>query len=276
MVSRRGVLLGTAGAALMPRWAAAAEGDPAYAGFKMGVQTYSLRAFDLDGAIARVKDMGLKYTQFYPGKQMGETADAEKIEGYKKKLSDAGLTILSYGVVGIGGDHAANKRHFDFAKAMGFGVLVVDFKPDDAAALKSLGELTKEFGVKVAIHNHGPGHHYDKVTDVQKVLDKAPEAVGACVDTGHFIRSGEDAGAVLRKLGSRVYDAHLKDASGPNTFNILGQGKMDVADVFKALQEIKFSGCLALEYELNEKDPVEDMKKCLAAAREAAKKVSSK
>jgi sugar phosphate isomerase/epimerase len=271
----RRTLLGAAAMTLAPAALRARpdEGDPAYAGFKMGVQTYSLRAFDLDGCIARVKELGLKYTQFFAGKQMKITDDAAELAGYKKKLADAGLTMLSFGVVRFSADHAANKRLFDFAKAMALPVLVCDFKPDDAPAVKSVVELTKETGLKVAVHNHGPGHHYDKLADVQKLLDKTPEAVGACADLGHFIRSGEDAGKLLRALGGRVHDVHLKDARDANTFTILGEGRMNVADVFKALKEIKFAGCLALEYELSEQDPMADMKRCLEAARAAAKGV---
>ncbi len=44
---------------------------------------------------------------------------------------------------------------------------------------------------------------------------------------------------------------------------------------FKALKEIKFpaDGDLALEYESNPANPVEDMKQCLVVAREAIAKV---
>ena len=98
-------------------------------------------------------------------------------------------------------------------------------------------------------------------------------AAGACVDTGHVLRSGEDPVKWIRELGPRVHDVHLKDASAPKVFNILGQGKLDVLGTLKALKDIKFTGLLALEYELNEKDPVADIKKCLEVAREACKKL---
>lgn len=241
--------------------------DP-YAGFKMGMQTYSLRAFDLDGVLERMKELGLSYAQFYPSHQMAITADAETIKGYRTKLQEAKIKLLSFGVVGFGKDHDRNKATFEFAKAMGFTVIVADPAPD---SFESLDALTQDYGMKIAIHNHGPGSRYDKLSDTQKAVEKYPEAIGACVDTGHVIRSGEDPVKVIDALGPRVHDVHLKDASGPSTYNILGEGKLRVRDTLKALKKLKFEGCLALEYELNHKNPMADMKRCLNAVKKAAK-----
>lgn len=93
------------------------------------------------------------------------------------------------------------------------------------------------------------------------------------MDTGHAIRAGEDPLTWIKTLGARVHDVHLKDASDATTYHILGKGKLDVVGALKALKELKFSGLLALEYELNEKDPIADIKECLAAVREACKKL---
>jgi sugar phosphate isomerase/epimerase len=227
----------------------------------VGVQTYSLRAFDLDGTLERIKELKLKYAEFYPGGQMSIAGDTEL---YKKKLADAGVDLLSFGVV------KPTRKMFEFAKAMGFRTIVADPAPDSFDELEA---LTKEFEMKIAIHNHGPDHRYGKLEQVLKAVEKRSEAIGACVDTGHFIRSGEDPAAVIRALGPRVHDVHLKDARDADTFTILGEGKLDVLETLKALREVKFSGLLALEYELNEKDPVADMKSCLEAVRKAAKEL---
>jgi sugar phosphate isomerase/epimerase len=276
--SRRDLLknfaAGAAGAAalsMLPRsLSALQEGDPAYGGFKMGIQTYSLRNFDLDKALDLTKDLGLRYAQAYPGKHLPITQDKAQIEAYKEKFRSRGITLVSWGVVGLGKDHEKNKAYFEFAKAMGMPVLVADPAPD---AFESLSSLVKDYGVKIAIHNHGPRHRYDKHTDVLKAVEKYPVEIGACVDTGHYIRSGEDAGKVIRALGPRVHDVHLKDAVDAKTFAVLGKGKIDVLDTLKALKEVKFDGILALEYEEKPQDPIADIRECLAATREAAKKL---
>jgi len=274
-LSRRGFIGLSAGAlALGPRALLAAQGDAAYAGFNMGMQTYSLRAFDLDTVLKQLKELGLKYAQFYHdrnGKQMQMTDDAAKIGGYKEKLAAAGITIMSFGVQRFTKDHAENKKSFDFAKAMGFKTIVAGPTPD---ALDSLKELTQEYGMKIAIHNHGPEDKtWGKLEQLQMGLEKYPEAMGVCVDTGHTLRIGEDPVAWIKALGARVHDCHLKDASGPSTFNIIGKGKLDTVGTLKGLKDAKFSGILALEYELNEKDPMADIKACLEATREACKKL---
>ena len=275
MLSRRDLLRASAAfgaAALTPRAGWALDGgDPAYAGFKMGLQTYSLRAFDLDKTLATLKDLGLKYAQFYRGGQMIVTDDAASIEGWKKKLAEAGVKMLSFGVERFTKDHAENRKRFEFAKAMGFPVLVAAPSPD---SFESLDALTKEYGIKIAIHNHGPEDKtWGKLEQLQKGLEKWPEAIGVCVDTGHTLRIGEDPVHWIKALGPRVHDCHLKDASAPKVFNILGQGKLDLVGTLKALKEVKFDGILALEYELNEKNPVDDIRKCLEAAREACTKL---
>jgi hypothetical protein len=47
--------------------------------------------------------------------------------------------------------------------------------------------------------------------------------------------------------------------------------------VFKALKKVKFpaDGCLALEYEENPDNPLDDVKQCLAVADESARKAVS-
>jgi inosose dehydratase len=271
MLSRRDFLRVSATAAALAPVRSLFAQDPAYGGFQMGVQTYSLRAFDLDGCLGAVKELGLKYLQFYSGKQAKITDDAAAIAALKAKVAAQGMTVLSWGVEGFGKDAAANKKKFEFAKAMGFPVLVANPSAD---SFENLAALTKEYGVKIAIHNHGPEDKtYGKLEQVQKALEKSPVEIGVCVDTGHVIRSGEDPVQWIKALGPRVHDVHLKDASAPNVFNILGQGKLDVVGTLKALKDIKFSGCLALEYELNEKNPVDDMRKCLVVAREASQKL---
>ena len=269
MLHRRDFLRYSAAAALAP--AVLRAQDPAYAGFHMGMQTYSLRAFDLDACLGIVKDLGLKYLQFYSGKQAKITDDAAVIDALKKKVADAGMTVMAWGVEGFGKDGANNKKKFEFAKALGFKTLVAN---PTAESFESLAGLTKEYGVKIAIHNHGPEDKtYGKLEQLQKALEKWPVEIGVCVDTGHVLRIGEDPVKWIKELGPRVHDVHLKDASAPNVYNILGQGKLDVVGTLKALKDVKFGGLLALEYELNEKNPVDDIKKCLEVAREACKKL---
>ena len=246
------------------------QGDPAYGGFNMGLQTYTLRDFDFDKTLGHLKDLGLKYAQF-TGKHLPMTDDKAKIDAAKEKLKAAGVQIMSWGVQKFTKDAEATKKAFAFAKAMGFSVYSAAPTPD---SFESLAGLTKEHGIKIAIHNHGPGDkEYALLDQVQKAVEKWPVEIGACVDTGHVLRSGEDPVKWIRALGPRVHDVHIKDFSDPKTEHVLGKGKLDVLGVLKALKEVKFTGILALEYEVNGPKVLDDVKECLAAVREASKKL---
>jgi inosose dehydratase len=262
----KGALAGAAFAALPGRLFAQEE----YAGFKAGLQTYTLRNFDLDQTLKYLNEFGLKYGQFY-SKHLPITDDKSKIEAAKEKLKAAGITILSWGVQGFSKKVEDTKKAFEFAKAMGFSVYSANPSAD---SFESLAALTKEYGIKIAIHNHGPDDKtYGRLEQVQKAVEKWPVEIGACVDTGHVLRSGENPVDWIKALGPRVHDVHLKDFSDAKTEHVLGKGKLDVVGVLKALKDVKFSGILAVEYELNPKDPIADVKECLSVVREACKKL---
>ena len=144
-------------------------------------------------------------------------------------------------------------------------------------AFDSLDKLVAEYDIKIAIHNHGPGQLYDSIDSVVQAVKGRHKWVGACVDCGHFLRSGEDPVKAVRTLGPRVFGAHIKDdvELGKASKNVvLGKGKLDVVGLFQALREIKFpaDGSLALEYEANPDNPIAEMKACIAVAKEAIAK----
>ena len=100
--------------------------------------------------------------------------------------------------------------------------------------------------------------------------------IGACADLGHYIRSAEDPVRAINLFEGRLYGIHLKDFAEQKSRTkgvILGKGHLDVVGVFKALRKVNFpaDGCLSLEYEESPKDPVAEIRECLAVASEAAK-----
>jgi inosose dehydratase len=254
-----------AGAALLPRRAWAAAEEP-----NLGIQMYSLRGFKVDDALAHVKDLGLKFVEFYPG-MFPVTDDQAVIDAMKKRVADLGLTISAYGVSRFTKDDAANRRIFAFAKAAGIPILGADPDPDSFA---SLDGLVKEYDLRIAIHNHGPTHRYNKALDVLQAIEKHDSRIGACADLGHFLRSGEQPTEVIRLLAGRLYGIHLKDFAEMRDKTkgvILGAGHIDVPAVFAALERANFpaDGALSIEYEENPNDPIAEIRACVAAARAA-------
>ncbi len=253
-----------------------ADDDP-YQGWPIGVQSYSLRKFDLHEAVRHIQGMGLHYVEFY-SKHLAPNASDETIEETKKLLASAGITLNAHGVNGFSADHDANRKVFEFAKKAGVKNITANPKTD---SFDSLDKLVAEFDIRVCIHNHGPGALFDKSDDTLNAVKDHDKRIGACVDTGHYIRSGENPVDVIRKLGDRVHALHIKDDThkgDKGSHNVvIGEANLDVVGVFKALKDINFAadGSISLEYESNPDNPIEDMKACLAVARDAIAKAAS-
>ena len=270
--SRREFLQWTAAAAgvavLSPVVGFAADSDP-YGGFKMCIQSYSLRGFDGKTAMQHSQKLGLKYWESFRNHVPMDTAP-EKVAAAKAMLKEHGLTLLAFGVEGFNENEGAAR------KAMGVMSISADPKKDKAT-FDLLDKLVAEYDIAIAIHNHGPKASYDKVTDVQTwVKDRHPK-IGACVDTGHYLRSDEDPVEVIEKLGKRVFGVHLKDVKnlpgGGKKFTILGEGDLRLAGCLKALKKLDYKYSLSLEYEESPQNPIADIELCLKAVRDAVKKI---
>lgn len=284
-LSRRRLLALSAAAAAgatwfdAPRILAAAHltaADDAFGGFPVGVQSYSLRNFNTDEVVRHLQGMGVHYAEFY-SKHLDTGASDAKIAEVLALLEKADIKLAGHGVHGFGKDHVANKKLFEFAKKA--GVKVITANPE-ASSFDSLDELVKEYDIRIAIHNHGPGALFDKLESVTKAIAGRDKRIGACVDCGHYLRSGEDPVKCVLELGDRVYGVHIKDekeTGTPKSANVvIGRGHLDVVGLFKALKTVKFpaDGSLALEYEANPDNPIEEMKACLAVAKEAIAKAA--
>lgn len=275
-VSRRRFLVSTsaiAGAACWGWGRRLSAADP-FGGLPVGIQSYSLRNFDLNDAVRHIQGLGVHFTEFF-SKHLAVGAEQGTIDSTLALLKKAEIKLLAHGVNAFSKDHEANRKIFAFAKAAGIRNITADPSPD---SFESLGKLCAEYNVRIAIHNHGPKHRYDKLEQVAGALKDRHPLIGACVDTGHVIRTKEDPVKWVRELGPRVFALHIKDdvkQDGGSQNVVLGKGHLDVVEVFRAVKAINFpaDGCISLEYEANPANPIDDMKQCLDVAREAIAKV---
>jgi sugar phosphate isomerase/epimerase len=268
---------GATGAALFDLPRILAEGVPGpqreYAWFPMGIQSYTLRHYKVDEALKHVLDLGLHHVELF-GAHFPLDSSPDAIGAMVKKVRTMEIAMSGHGVNHFSKDHEANRKVFEFASRAGIRNLSADPDPD---SFDSLEKLVAEYGLRIAIHNHGPRARYNKIDDVKKAVSGRHRWIGACADLGHFIRSGEDPVKVVKELGDRLFGIHLKDFDAPKDDArgvILGKGHLDVAGVFRALREVRFpaDGALSLEYEESEANPIADVKACLDAAREGAAK----
>lgn len=267
----------TAGATLFdaPRILRAANLHDTFGGWPIGIQSYSLRKFDLDQAVRHMQGLGIHHAEFYSKHVAIDSSDVQLAE-IKKLLGDADIAMSSHGVNKFGKDHDANRKVFEFAKKAGLKNITANPLPD---SFDSLDKLVAEFDIRICIHNHGPDALYDKIDDVVGAVKDHDPRIGACVDTGHFIRSKEDPIEAIERLGSRVFALHIKDEEKQEKKShnvIIGKGFLDVPGLFKSLRKVKFpaDGSISLEYEANPDNPIDDIQQCLVVAREAIAKAA--
>jgi inosose dehydratase len=282
-INRRDLLkLGTISAGALLAWnlssVFASKSADSYGGFKMGMQSYSLREFDAKTALQHTRTLGLSYWEAYP-RHIPMGTLPKHLKEQKALLKEAGVKLLAYGVLGFDTNETKARQAFDFAKAMGIVSLSANPKKDKGT-FDLLDKLVEEYDIAIAIHNHGPGALYDKISDVEQMVKDRHPKIGACVDTGHFLRSDEVPVEAIERLGKRVFGVHMKDVKTiekdgkrQKLFTILGQGDLNVVGVLKVLKKLDYQNCLALEYEENPKNPLSDIEVCLKVIRDAVVKI---
>ena len=240
--------------------------------WKLGVQTYSFRKFTFCETLDQLSAMGVKYVEAYPRQKIGGgvegnthfTMDAATRDALKAKLDDAGIKIVSYGVI-KGKDEADWRKIFEFAKAMDIKIINSEPKPADYDLLV---KLTKEYGIDLGIHNHAkPGNRY---WDPQTVLDVVKDRPGiyAAPDNGHWARSGIKSVDGFKLLEGQMISIHLKDQKtfddpGQNICVPFGTGLCDLPAAIKELKRQKYAGQFIIEFESNTDNPGPHIKKCV-------------
>ncbi len=189
----------------------------AYDGWRLAVQAYTFNRFTFYEAIDKTASLGLEWIEAYPGQQLSKekpdlefdhNAPPEIRDEVKAKLADAGIRIVNYGVVDMGNNEAECRKVFDFAKDMGIETIVSE-PPEKAFDM--IERLCDEYEINLAIHNHPKPSHYWNPDTVLKVCKGRSKRIGACADTGHWMRSGPNPLQMLRKLDGRIISLHFKD-----------------------------------------------------------------
>lgn len=274
----RNAALGVAGFSLLPAMARAGGGQGPYKPFRMAIQSYTLRGFKVNDALAKTKELGLTYWEGWDG-HFPITDDPKQIAAYRQQLASYGITMPTYGVIQFKNDEADARKKFNFAKAMGVRVMSAYPSYD---SLSMLDKLVEEYKINLAIHNHGPGDDlYDKIQKQVDALKGHSPRIGACIDTGHYLMSDERPETAAGTFAERVYGVHLKDVKvvpgQPKEWTELGKGTLDINVFLKEINKYHYSqrGVLSLEYELHENDPIPYVQECLKTLRNSINTITS-
>ena len=246
----------------------AIEAAPRPEPLKLGLASYSVRNFKtLDQCLDMAKALDVKYINF-KDVHLPRTLSAEELKAARAKVEAAGFTITGGGTITFRNDEKQVRSDFEYAKNAGMPLIVGAPSTD---SLDLVEKVAKEYKIKVAIHNHGPeDKFFPSPYDAYKAIKGRDPLMGLCIDIGHSLRAGADPAKAVLDLKDRVYDMHVKDLTDFKTAKsqvIVGKGNIDFPALFRALLKIKFTGNVALEYEIDADNPMPGMLQSMAYVR---------
>jgi sugar phosphate isomerase/epimerase len=252
-------------------------------GWQLGSQCYTFNKDTYLDTLQRIHELGLQVIEIYPGQKFSAEQDfvtnhAMTPAQCKLVLEAAqrlGLKPISYGVV-IGKDEADWQAIFKFAQAM--KLQFVNCEPAEAQ-IPLLDRLSRESGVKIALHNHPQPSHYWNPEIVLNAARQSsePNRWFACGDTGHWVRSGLDPVACLAKLQGHLGLLHFKDLNtrAATAHDVpWGMGVNDVWAELLELQRQQWRGAMLLEYEAWPEDRINEMAQAVDFLRLACRALS--
>ena len=249
-------------------------------GFAMGCQAYTFKEYTLFEAIEKTAEVGGRVIELYPGQRLSleepaikwdHNASEETMAKVKAKLSQHGILAVNYGVVNIPEDETEASKIFEFAKNMG----LIAVTTESEKSIDTIEKMVKKYGIKVGFHDHPrrPDHPEYKMWDPNHILalvKDRDQRIGACADTGHWVRSGLRPVDCLKILRGRVISSHLKEL---NEFGMAahdvpyGQGVSNVKGILDELKAQRFSGNISIEYEYHWTSSVPEVKQCIDFVR---------
>ena len=239
----------------------------------LGLASYTLREYTLADAIKYTKQLALSHIAL---KSMHLPLDStsEFLTENAKKVRDAGLTLYGAGVIYMKTE-AEVTNAFKYAQNAGIEMII---GVPNHELLAFTEQKVKETGIRLAIHNHGPGDKVyptpDTVFDHIKALDKR---IGLCMDVGHVVRLGLDPVANIMKYSNRLFDMHLKDvdkvAEDGSSVEI-GRGVINIPSILNALQKVDYKGVMSIEYEKDGKNAIIGLSESVGYVRGIMKMMS--
>lgn len=155
--------------------------------------------------------------------------------------------------------------HASFVKALGGNAMQLtnSLRPKDRApsveelkklaqVMNEVGKQTADLGVQAVYHNHMNqlGETPEEVDVIVQAMD--PRYIKLLLDIAHYKQGGGEPHEAIIKYKDVLHSLHLKDTKPADTksgykFVELGQGRVDVPAVFKALDKVKFKGWAVVE-----------------------------
>ena len=271
LITRREFTLGLAAAGVAARAAAAEKGKASvFGGVQVGVQSYTFRAFDIDRMIAAMTSVGLTSVELWDGHLDPTKATEADFKAVRGKLDAAGIKVSAYCAnfpTDATDDHL--ERAFRGAGLLGTDVMTSSL---EKPILDRVDERCRRYKVRLGLHNHYLGDswfkgdrsiNFEGPADFLEALEGRSEYLAINLDIGHFSAAGHDPVAFFRDHHRRIVSLHIKDRDrdADRTYRPFGEGHTPIAEVLRLARAVKFPYAANIEYELEEKDPTEGVRR---------------
>jgi sugar phosphate isomerase/epimerase len=222
-------------------------------GYTLGIADYTFRHFDIPQSIAMMQDLAitnLTIKDFH----MPLDSSPEKIKEIIAQYTTGGIHVYGVGVIYMK-TQADVDRAFDYAKNAGVSLIV---GVPEYELLDYTEQKVKQYGIRLAIHNHGPQDKlYPGPAEVYEKIKNRDARMGLCLDVGHSIRAGEDPAKAVLSYSKRLFDMHIKDvtkAENSGEAIEIGRGVVNFQALVKALRKVGYAGHCSIEFEKNISD----------------------
>jgi sugar phosphate isomerase/epimerase len=243
--------------------------DKQFHGLRVGVASYSLRAFSLAETLQMIHRVGVRYVSL-KDIHLPLTSTPDQRKEARQQAQDLGITITSCGVIYLKNDEAQMHQAFDYVRDLGASIAVIGVNRD---MLPTLDKVIRNYELKAAIHNHGPNDKlFPSPLEVYDAISGLDHRIGVCIDIGHTFRMHEDLVADVKKTRDRLYSMHMKDLDSDHIDAKgvpVGRGVLPIVPLLRELVGSGYSGEVQLEYEVEPKDPLPGIAESLGFMRGA-------
>ncbi len=243
-------------------------------GWRLGVAMWGLHPFTLLEGVEKTRQLGLSHVCGLSFQKVSAdipqnfdcSLTDEQLTQIRLQMDAAGVQMPVCFYATIPGDEAGCRKVFEFGRKMGIETFISEPPPE---ALDVIERCCDEYDIRLAIHNHGPDQSpvYWRPEGVLEVCQGRSKRIGACPDTGYWIRSGIDPIQGLRTLGDRVItiQAHDVHELSPDAHDVpWGTGKADFAQLMQELVRLNIRPTLFdLEYSYDFEDNMAEMQECI-------------
>lgn len=230
--------------------------------FELGVATYTLRKFSQEEAMDMTLRCGVNRIAF-KSMHLPLESDTKTIKKTVALCKEKGLILYGAGNITMETKEQVDQA-FEYANAAEMEMII---GVPSFELLEYVEGKVKEYDIKLAINNHGPGDKlYPSAVSAYEKIKNMDKRMGLCVDTGHTQRLNRDPEQDVRDCFDRVFDIHIKDvilAKPEGGTCIIGRGVIDFVAFLKMIVELNYTGTLALEYEADSENPLPGMMESL-------------